>query len=70
MSGNNKVTLLDDLPRGSHQDRYAYFWAALEANPGKWAAWPGMKSSAHQAGKRRGYEVAMRQGTYYIRKPS
>ena len=36
---------MDDLPPGGRGGGYREFWAALDANPGRWAIWPGATGS-------------------------
>ena len=70
-----KVTFTESLPNHARGTRaYEYFWKALDANPGKWAPWPGSKKSGATtlAGSRSRngvvYEGCVRRGVIYLRR--
>lgn len=63
----------DDLPDSRSSSKYAPFWEALAANPGRWAEWPGSPLTslhalvAHRSRNGRQYEGRNVAGKKYVR---
>ena len=56
---------------GPNNERHPEFWAALHANPGEWAVWPGTSKNTTQINRRKRnggrYQATQRDSRMYVR---
>ncbi len=69
----SKVQFLDELPPSEKGGGFREFWTALDANPGKWAVWPGKAKAVRTAARQKSrngaqYEGHQRGGIGYMRR--
>ncbi len=69
----SKVQFVDELPVSRRGGGFQDFWDALDANPGKWAVWPGnvkavRTAAAHKSRNGAKYEGHQRGGMAYMRR--